>query len=101
MERWKVGMKEIWKDGRPKKESRERRNELRMRGRKVGRRMVGKWNMEGYRDIYSGHFPPLGGGVVQIEKQGEEFEGGLHEREKGGKEEKRVIKHTLKYLDEA
>ena len=35
--------------------------------------------------------------IVQIENR-EEFEGGLHEK---GREKKRVIKHTLKYLYEA
>ena len=53
--------------------------------------------MKNIRDIYSGHF-------LSKVKNREEIEGGLEKRKgKGGKEEKmkRVIKHTLKCLDEA
>ena len=42
-----------------------------------------------YRDIYSGHSPPWGGGFLSKVKNREEFEGGLEKRKgKGGKEEK-------------
>ena len=46
--------------------------------------------------------PPGGGGIfVQIEKQKDLKEDSKKGRDKGGKEEKKVIKHTLKYLYEA
>ena len=65
--------------------------------------------MHNYRDIYSGHFPPPGGGKFLSKlKNREEFEGGLEkgkEKEKKrkgkGEKKKRVIKHMLKYLFEA
>ena len=42
-------------------------------------------------DIYSGHFPPWGGGLSKV-KNGEEFEGGLEKRK--GKEEKKKSDKT-------
>ena len=43
------------------------------------------------RDIYSGHFPPLGGGGQFLSKlkNREEFEGGLHEKRKAKEEERK------------
>ena len=39
-----------------------------------------------YRDIYSGHLPPGGWGILSKVKNREEFEGGLEKRKgKGGK----------------
>ena len=53
------------------------------------------------RDIYSGHPPPGGGGILSILKNREEFEEG-HEKRKGKEEKmKRVLKHTLNYLYKA
>ena len=49
------------------------------------------------RDIYSGHSPPPGGGTIFVQ-----FEGGLHEKKEGKRrKKKKVIKHTLKYRNEA
>ena len=49
------------------------------------------------RDIYSGHSPPPGGGIIVYIENREEFEGGHEKRKgKGGIDKK----NTLKYLYE-